>query len=354
MLDFPRVGLQETFNGKKWEYEPFMSRLQRLMGDLWESSGLGYRVAHGYRVFQLVSQMRHYPELAAEFNKINWPLIKIAALFHDVGLCQVAKEVDRLDIFDPQVLATWIERHADYAPQIISETLADMLEPHELAEVSRLAAKHTAPVCELDLACKILQDADNIDERGIIQLWRMSTIAAHHEKDVFSQFRFYFSNRDAMVKETMEKLHFPTSRQIAKGRLQSIDRTMLVFWIQFNGVDAGYSGDAFPWELWQRRVEGGGFTIDRPKGSAHPERPDIIYPLDYGFLPEHMGWEGMEQDIFIGDPAGPLTGILLTADFHKGDCELKLLWGMSHDEMEMAANFYNARPMEMIALLVKR
>lgn len=62
----------------------------------------------------------------------------------------------------------------------------------------------------------------------------------------------------------------------------------------------------------------------------------------------------MEQDIFVGDPAGPLTGILLSADFHKGDREFKLLWGMSEQEMQRALDFYNTRPTQMVAWLVKR
>ena len=39
--------------------------------------------------------------------------------------------------------------------------------------------------------------------------------------------------------------------------------------------------------------------IDRPKGSAHPEYPDFIYPINYGFVPNTISGDGKELDCFI-------------------------------------------------------
>ena len=30
--------------------------------------------------------------------------------------------------------------------------------------------------------------------------------------------------------------------------------------------------------------------VDRPLGSAHPEHPDLIYPVNYGFIPGIMAF----------------------------------------------------------------
>ncbi|MBS3949411.1 MAG: hypothetical protein KGZ53_01920, partial [Peptococcaceae bacterium] len=97
-----------------------------------------------------------------------------------------------------------------------------------------------------------------------------------------------------------------------------------------------------------------GWLIDRPAGSEHPRYSNIIYPVDYGYLPEIMGWDDTEQDIFVGNPEGPLVGIVLTADFYKGDREFKLLWGLTNEQVATINAFFNKEPELMIGLLVER
>ncbi len=40
-------------------------------------------------------------------------------------------------------------------------------------------------------------------------------------------------------------------------------------------------------------------VIDRPLGSAHPNDPDCIYPLNYGFVPGVYAGDGEEQDVYV-------------------------------------------------------
>ena len=39
--------------------------------------------------------------------------------------------------------------------------------------------------------------------------------------------------------------------------------------------------------------------VDRPLGSAHPEYPELIYPVNYGYIPGIMAADGEEQDAYI-------------------------------------------------------
>lgn len=39
--------------------------------------------------------------------------------------------------------------------------------------------------------------------------------------------------------------------------------------------------------------------IDRPIGSCHPKDPDIVYPVNYGYIPGVMAPDGEEQDAYI-------------------------------------------------------
>ena len=39
--------------------------------------------------------------------------------------------------------------------------------------------------------------------------------------------------------------------------------------------------------------------IDRPLGSTHPKHPDLIYPVNYGFIPGVLGGDGEELDVYL-------------------------------------------------------
>lgn len=39
--------------------------------------------------------------------------------------------------------------------------------------------------------------------------------------------------------------------------------------------------------------------IDRPFGSIHPKYPDIIYPINYGYVPNVLGGDGEELDVYL-------------------------------------------------------
>lgn len=40
-------------------------------------------------------------------------------------------------------------------------------------------------------------------------------------------------------------------------------------------------------------------TIDRPIGTAHPKHPDLIYPINYGYVQGLTAGDGEEQDVYI-------------------------------------------------------
>lgn len=39
--------------------------------------------------------------------------------------------------------------------------------------------------------------------------------------------------------------------------------------------------------------------IDRPLGSVHPKHPDLIYPVNYGYIPNVLGGDGEELDVYL-------------------------------------------------------
>jgi len=82
-------------------------------------------------------------------------------------------------------------------------------------------------------------------------------------------------------------------------------------------------------------------VIDRPKGSAHPRYPKIIYPLDYGYLENTTAADGGGIDVWLGSSKTKmLTGILCTFDTLKRDMEIKLLLGCTNKNIQIIQKFH--------------
>lgn len=95
-------------------------------------------------------------------------------------------------------------------------------------------------------------------------------------------------------------------------------------------------------------------VIDRPKGSAHPRYPDMIYPLDYGYLADTASMDGDGVDLWRGsDPRQQLDALIVTVDLMKRDSEIKLLIGCTEAEKETVLAQHNDSEY-MKGILVRR
>jgi len=98
----------------------------------------------------------------------------------------------------------------------------------------------------------------------------------------------------------------------------------------------------FPWARWESFVAESGVTLDRPRGSRHPRFPDIVYPLDYGYVNGTDDGQGEQVDVFVGTaPKLGLVGMVLTRDHRRGDREVKLLLSTGPAEVYLAVGFLN-------------
>lgn len=107
------------------------------------------------------------------------------------------------------------------------------------------------------------------------------------------------------------------------------------------------------WLLWDKLIEDGEMVVDRPKGSAHPRYPELIYPLDYGYLKDSSSMDGDGIDLWLGSGKRSLTAVICTVDLVKRDSEIKLLIGCTDEEINTVYEFHNDSPY-MKGLLIRR
>ena len=110
----------------------------------------------------------------------------------------------------------------------------------------------------------------------------------------------------------------------------------------------------FNWAGWEALIRQNGITIDRPYRTSHPHFPEIIYPLDYGYVNGTTSSDGHEVDVFVGSAETGLIGLLMTTDYGRADREIKLLYACTPEEIYLVNGFINFDRQRMEGTLVLR
>ena len=107
------------------------------------------------------------------------------------------------------------------------------------------------------------------------------------------------------------------------------------------------------WDSLEELVRMKELVIDRPMGSRHPNFPDSIYPLDYGYLKGTTGGDDSGVDVWRGSlESTPVQACIITADSLKSCVEVKLIVGCTEEEIETVLNYHNTFSQK--GILVKR
>jgi inorganic pyrophosphatase len=98
-------------------------------------------------------------------------------------------------------------------------------------------------------------------------------------------------------------------------------------------------------DFWSRLaslVPDSSVVVDRPKGSAHPEIPSLIYPLDYGYVEGLRSGDGDGVDVWIGSlKRRAVSAIVCTVDLKNRDTEVKVLLGCTRAEQRRILALHN-------------
>jgi inorganic pyrophosphatase len=107
------------------------------------------------------------------------------------------------------------------------------------------------------------------------------------------------------------------------------------------------------WSRLDELIKSSEIVIDRPSGTRHSRYPDLIFPLDYGYLKGTTGGDGDGIDVWKGTAGHhKLTAIACTVDMKKKDAEIKLIIGCTDEEIAIIEKFLNG--FYMSAIIIRR
>lgn len=69
-------------------------------------------------------------------------------------------------------------------------------------------------------------------------------------------------------------------------------------------------------------------TVDRPLGSRHPDRYELVYPVNYGYIKGTLAEDGEEADAYIlgaDKPVAEFSGRVIAIIHRLNDAEDKLV-----------------------------
>jgi inorganic pyrophosphatase len=78
-------------------------------------------------------------------------------------------------------------------------------------------------------------------------------------------------------------------------------------------------------------------TIDRPLGSSHPRHPEMVYPINYGYVDGIFAGDGAEQDVYVfgtDRPIGSFSGTVVGVYHRLNDNEDKWIVSLNGEKVD--------------------
>lgn len=107
------------------------------------------------------------------------------------------------------------------------------------------------------------------------------------------------------------------------------------------------------WQALDELVRTSEIVVDRPKGTAHPRFPDLIYQVDYGYLKDTASMDGAGIDVWVGSGEKRIDAIMCIIDLMKRDSEIKILIGCTEEEKAVIYRLHNEMQC-MKGILIRR
>lgn len=112
-----------------------------------------------------------------------------------------------------------------------------------------------------------------------------------------------------------------------------------------------FTNNAFFWQKVDTIFFSNRFIITKNKNDRHDVYPNLIYPVEYGYL-EDTCKPGNEISVYKGTKGSAIVDTLVvTADILNKDIEIKLLVGCTEEEEQQILHFLNQTDFQKSVLI---
>lgn len=189
------------------EVEELKKKLKQEFSDYYEiSGGKNYRYYHLETVHNIVRKL--IEELEVDVNR---KVAEIAALYHDIGRAEDIEDGE-MDPFKGH------EGHAERGAEKVSEFVSEYVSDEELQKIEDIIAKHHSDAETTE--GKIVQDADELSNFGVNNLWRKIHYSSYHGRTLKQGFEYFWNEQLDEYKDKLENFYFDYTREKAEERLE--------------------------------------------------------------------------------------------------------------------------------------
>ena len=101
-----------------------------------------------------------------------------------------------------------------------------------------------------------------------------------------------------------------------------------------------YENNAYFWQKVDTLYSSGDFKLTNKKGTLHKDYPSLKYPCDFGYV-KSLNSDITPMEVFKSDGGKKIEAIILCADILNKKFEVKVLVGLSDEEIEAVLHFLN-------------
>ena len=189
--------------------------LKSLFGDSYEQAGgQGHRFFHSIRVARNCLELQE--KLLEKISHKN--ILVVAALFHDIGKVSRVESEGYLDgSQEADVLKGKHDSFQTVLP-LLRQYIGEKYSIKELELMSNYISGNDSKESQL------LQDADNLDEVGLVNVWKMFTYGGLNKVSIEDTIEYYLEeDRDRLIKKIKGRMNFPETEKISMERLHKVD-----------------------------------------------------------------------------------------------------------------------------------
>ena len=203
--------------------------IRRLFNSISEpSGGKGYRVEHSQRVKTYIEKFILNPELS--LYNIDRDMVLGAGILHDIGDLARVKDSE----IDYSVSIDHARAGSNYAR---TELMKYSFSTNLIEGICEIIENHHSYNKGASIETKLVQDADLIDESGILNVWQMFSFSIATERTLEKTLEYWNSKGKKRKEKCIDLCNFNFTKQYAKTRFDRFNKFIEDIYIETSGGD---------------------------------------------------------------------------------------------------------------------